>query len=177
MGNIELNVSDTMRYSRHDHMNDLQLLLMYLDMGKYKEARKCILDKTAEMQQLAMLQKLCMPLTEEWLTTLDWRYPVFKSHLHCDIASKIEVQQIDEVLVDYLERLVQDVIPKIDQYAECPVEITVRTDAAGWSIQMTFSEIHAKQMNISENSSLLTVEVCAEEGQWTFIISGQLGGL
>ncbi|WP_153732663.1 Spo0B domain-containing protein [Sporosarcina obsidiansis] len=176
MGKRELNVSDAVKYSRHDHMNDLQLLLMYLDMGKYKEAKNCILEKTADMQRQAMLQKLCMPQTEEWLTTLEWRYPVFKTQLYCDIASKLELKDMDGLLVDYLERLVRVIVPKIDLYSECQVAIEVVTTATQWSIQLTFSEISAEQLDTPVNSSQLTVEVLDEPNQWTFIISGQLGG-
>lgn len=176
MGKNELKVSEIMKFSRHDHMNDMQLLLMYLDMGKYQEAKECILEKTSEMQQFAMLQRLGLPNTEEWLMTLDWKYPVFISRLHCDIASEVSVPKIDAILVDYLENLVETVMPNIDQYAECTVMIDVVTTALAWSIKLSFSDILGISLHNTENSSLLTVEILDEKDQWTVILSGKLGG-
>ncbi|PID21403.1 hypothetical protein CSV61_09245 [Sporosarcina sp. P3] len=177
MGKNELNVSQAVRFSRHDHMNDLQLILMNLDMGKYTEARNCILEKTGDMQREALLQKLSMPLTEEWITTLGWRYPVLKVQLYCDITEKIDSSEMDRELVGYLEQVVLAVEEKIQRYADCPVTIEVTTDTASWSMQLTFTELYAKQLDIPEHSSQLTVEVHGEPDQWTFTISGQLGGL
>ncbi|MDV6377210.1 Spo0B domain-containing protein [Sporosarcina sp. GW1-11] len=176
MGKNELNVSQAVKFSRHDHMNDLQLLLMYIDMGKYTEAKNCILEKTADMQRQALLQKLCLPYTEEWLTTLEWRYPVLTVELYCDIVSKIDSSDLDVVLVNYLENLVQMVIPKIERYANCAVTIEVVTEETSWFIQLTFSEVCIKQLDIPENSSQFTVEVHGESNQWTITIGGQLGG-
>lgn len=177
MGKNKLNVSQAVKYSRHDHMNDLQLVLMHIDMGNYAEAKKCILDKTGDMQRQAVLQKLCLPRTEEWITTLQWRYPALTTQLYCDITEKIDSSEIDEVLVDYLEEVVLAVKSKIQRYADCPVTIEVTTDAASWTIQLTFMELYAKQLDIPVHSSQLTVEVHSEPNQWTFTISGQLGGL
>ncbi|AXH99296.1 hypothetical protein DV702_05800 [Sporosarcina sp. PTS2304] len=177
MGKNELNVSQVVKFSRHDHMNDLQLVLMYIDMGKYAEAKNCILEKTANMQRQAMLQKLCLPDTEEWLMTLPWRYPVLTVELFCDIALKIDSVELDQVLVDYLESLVELVIPKIERYTNCAVMISVTTDETAWIIQLTFQELRVKQLDIPENSSQFTVEVHGESNQWTITISGQLGGL
>lgn len=166
-----------MKFSRHDHMNDMQLLLMYLDMGKYQEAKECILEKTSEMQQFAMLQRLGLPNTEEWLMTLDWKYPVFISRLHCDIASEVSLPNIDAILVNYLESLVKNVMPRIDHHAECTVMIDVVTTVLTWSIQLSFSSIQGVSLHDAENSSLLTIEVLDEQDQWTVILSGKLGGL
>lgn len=172
-----LNVSQAVKFSRYDHMNDLQLILMNMDMGKYAEARNCILERTADMQRESMLQRLCLPRTEEWITTLAWRYPVFGVELYCEIEEKIDSSELDDELAGYLEQVVQAVMAKIERYADCPVAIEVVTDAASWSIQLTFNELHSEQVDIPEHSSRLAVEVHGEPNQWTFTISGQLGGL
>ncbi|PIC64590.1 hypothetical protein CSV79_05450 [Sporosarcina sp. P13] len=177
MGMNELNVSQVVKFSRHDHMNDLQLLLMYIDLGKYTEAKNCILEKTADMQRQASLQKLRLPRTEEWLTTLEWRYSVLTVELYCDIVSKIDSSDLDQVLAVYLENLVQLVIPTIERYTNCAVAIEVVTNETSWSIQLAFSELRTKQLDIPENSSQFTVEVHEESNQWTVTIGGQLGGL
>lgn len=177
MGKNELNVSQAVKFSRHDHMNDLQLLLMYIDMGKYTEAKDCILERTDAMQRQAMLQKLCLPDTEEWLTTLAWRYPMLVVDLSCAIVSKVDSSGLDKVLVEYLENLVQMVIPKIERYTNCEVIIDVVTDESSWKIQLTFSVLRTKQLDIPENASQFTVEVHEESSHWTVTIGGLLGGL
>ncbi|ARD47025.1 Spo0B domain-containing protein [Sporosarcina sp. P33] len=177
MGKNELNVSQAVKFSRHDHMNDLQLILMYIDMGKYAEARNCILEKTGDMQRQSVLQKLCMPKTEEWIITLGWRYPALNVQLYCDITEKVDSHLTDDALVDYLEEVVLAVQSKIERYADCPVTIEVTTDKTSWSIQLIFTELYAKLPDIPEHSSQLTVEVHGEPDQWTFTVSGQLGGL
>ncbi|GKV65725.1 MULTISPECIES: Spo0B domain-containing protein [Sporosarcina] len=177
MGKNELKISEIMKFSRHDHMNDMQLLLMYLDMGKYQEAKECILEKTSEMQQFAMLQRLGLPKTEEWLMMLDWKYPVFNSRLCCDIASEVTLPRIDAMLVGYLESLVKTVMSSIDQYAECTVMINVVITALTWSIQLSFSDIQGVSFHAAEDSDLLTIEILNESEQCTVILSGKLGGL
>lgn len=176
MGKNKLNVSQAVKFSRHDHMNDLQLILMHIDMGNPAEAKKCILDRTGDMQRQSALQKLGLPCTEEWIMTLQWRYPALVTQLYCEITEKVDSNEIDDVLVDYLEDVIVAVQSKIRRYADCPVTIEVTTDAAFWSIQLTFMELYAKQLDIPEHSSQLTVEVHSEPNQWTFTISGQLGG-
>lgn len=177
MGKKGLTVPEAVKYSRHDHMNDLQLLLMYLDMGKYEEARKCILDRTADMQHQAQLQMLKLPLVEEWFTTLAWRYPVFSVQLFCDIAQNENLQQLDETLSGYLESVIEAVIPRIKEFAECPVIIEVVTGESEWRIELAFSELETQQLNIPEPPSWLSVRVLSEHDQWTCVLSGKLGGL
>lgn len=177
MGKKGLTVLEAVKFSRHDHMNDLQLLLMYLDMGKYEEARRCILERTADMQQQARLQKLGLPSVEEWLTTLTWRHPIFSIQLFCDITQKAKSQQLDEVLASYLQSITETVIPHINQFAECPVTIEVVTEENDWQIRLAFSEIEAQRLNIPEHPSLFSVRVLNEHDQWTCVLSGKLGGL
>lgn len=177
MGKKGLTVPEAVKYSRHDHMNDLQLLLMYLDLGKYEEARKCILERTADMQHQAQLQKIGLPSVEEWLTTLAWRHPVFSVRLFCDITEQVTSRKLDEVLSGYLQSVIEAVIPQIKEFAECPVTIEVVTEEDDWQIGLAFSELEAQQPNIPENPSFITVRVLNEHDQWTCVLSGKLGGL
>lgn len=174
MGNNDLTVSQTLKFSRHDHMNELQLLLMYIDLGKPEQAKHYILERTAVLQQQAALQRLSMPETEQWLQTLNWRHPLFAADIQCRIETAVQGRG-DEAAVQFLEQLALAVEKTAERYSDCPAAIDVTANAAQWTIRLTFSNL-AAQPDIPEHSSQLTVGVQYEPGRLTVTVSGQLGG-
>ena len=58
MGNEVLRTAKALKFARHDFLNELQLILLYIDLGKLPEAKKKILETTDDMRQLSMLEKL-----------------------------------------------------------------------------------------------------------------------
>lgn len=170
-----LSVRDALKYSRHDHVNDLQLLLMYLDMGMPDKARECILQATDRMQQEAVLQKLGMPMTEEWLTTLEWRHPSFLKTLRCQIDTSSPIQ-VDRELVSFLEELFETIEDGLDPFSEYGVTIDVEADASAWSIRLVFNNLQAEALELPRTPHTVNVNIQKENDDWTCVLSGQLGG-
>ena len=53
MGNDKLTMIKALKFARHDFLNELQLILLYIDLGKLPEARQKLLDTTERMRQIA----------------------------------------------------------------------------------------------------------------------------
>ncbi len=77
MGNDKLTMAEALKFARHDFLNELQLILLYIDLGKLPEAKQKILETTDADAQVAMLEKLGLPAVETWLITFDWIYSAF----------------------------------------------------------------------------------------------------
>ena len=87
MGNDKLTLVQALKFARHDFLNELQLILLYIDLGKLPEAKQKIMDTTDAMRQVAMLEKLGLPAVETWLVTFDWIYSVFPKTITSAISS------------------------------------------------------------------------------------------
>ncbi len=44
MGNSKLTMAEALKFARHDFLNELQLVLLYIDLDKLPEAKQKILD-------------------------------------------------------------------------------------------------------------------------------------
>ena len=88
MGTEKLTIGKALKFARHDFLNELQLMLLYMDLGKYAEARKNDYWKQRNvMHHTSMLEKLRLPETEIWLRTFEWRHTAFSKKLQCDIIA------------------------------------------------------------------------------------------
>ena len=89
MGTEKLTLVQALKFARHDFLNELQLMLLYMDLGKLPEAKQKIMDTTERMRQVSMLEKLGLPgLLKRGSVTFDWIYTVFsKDDYNCDITA------------------------------------------------------------------------------------------
>ena len=46
MGNSKLTTAKALKFARHDFLNELQLVLLYIDLDKLPEAKQKILEAT-----------------------------------------------------------------------------------------------------------------------------------
>ena len=46
MGNNKLTTAEALKFARHDFLNELQLVLLYIDLDKLPEAKQKILEAT-----------------------------------------------------------------------------------------------------------------------------------
>ena len=106
MGNNKLTTAQALKFARHDFLNELQLILLYIDLDKLPEAKQKIVDTTIHMQQAAMLERPGLPAVETWLVTFDWLYGAFSATMTCTIATGIRDAD-DESVAAYLEHVFQ----------------------------------------------------------------------
>ncbi|MCP1145423.1 Spo0B domain-containing protein [Lysinibacillus endophyticus] len=122
-----LSNSEVIRFANHDFMNHLQLIKMYLELGKVDEAKNTIENISENCKTLSNLNKLNLPKTVEWLQTFQWRYPSIdfnlKSHVEHPVNMKKDVQ-----IVEYLEKTIIHVYDHLDPYTEQQLFIEVETN-------------------------------------------------
>ena len=172
MGNSKLTTAEALKFARHDFLNELQLVLLYIDLDKVPEAKQKILDATDRMREVALLERLGLPAVETWLTTFDWLYGAFTKTMTCTIASGIR-EADDEAVVLYLEQMFSEVEKTLDPNSEYNTQIDVQASASSWSITIT---VHAHMKKVLLEPVALgniTVKETLSQNQWMFTISGQ----
>lgn len=172
MGNSKLTTAEALKFARHDFLNELQLVLLYIDLDKVPEAKQKILDATDRMREVALLERLGLPAVETWLTTFDWLYGAFTKTMTCTIASGIR-EADDEAVVLFLEQMFSEVEKTLDPNSEYNTQIDVQASASSWSITIT---VHAHMKKVLLEPVALgniTVKETLSQNQWMFTISGQ----
>ena len=172
MGNKELTTAQALKFARHDFLNELQLILLYIDLDKLPEARQKIMDTTEQMRQIAMLERLGMPAVETWLAEFNWLYVSYSATLTTTIISgKREVE--DESVVAYLENVFSVGEKTLDPTSEYKTEIDVQANLTGWSITINVQGNMEHRVPAPKATGNFTVHETILHNQWTFTISGQ----
>ncbi|HEX5563798.1 MAG TPA: Spo0B domain-containing protein [Sporosarcina sp.] len=172
MDSENLTIGKALKFARHDFLNDLQLMLLYMDLGKMPEARRTLLEATERMRHLSMLEKLRMPKTEIWLSTFEWRHTVFAKKLQCNIIAGNRTAQ-DETIADYLEKLIGIVEEAVDPMEEYIVHIVVKAAEEKWSIQLTIEGHLNGTPELPQTDGGFEVIGVLQDKEWTFTISGR----
>ncbi|MDW0112367.1 MULTISPECIES: Spo0B domain-containing protein [Sporosarcina] len=172
MGSENLTIGSALKFARHDFLNELQLMLLYLDLGKTAEARKTLLETTERMRHVSLLEKLQLPETELLLSTFDWMYTVFSKSLTCHIEAGPRAVE-DEAVVSYLKALLKTIEEGVDPLSDYHIDVLVKATSEEWSIQLTVtgSLTHIPQF-VHEQRGFLVRE-SKQEQQWTFTLSGR----
>ena len=111
-------VNEALRFARHDFLNQLQLIKMNIDLARLDDAKTVIDHYTTEVKALYELSKLCLPLTSEWLQTVNWRFAGFQVNLTSDIETPCNPlldEPIREVLEQAIKQLHKDLSPFTEQ--------------------------------------------------------------
>ncbi|WP_188006624.1 SPOB-a domain-containing protein [Sporosarcina sp. ANT_H38] len=172
MGNNKITTAQALKFARHDFLNELQLVLLYIDLDKLPEAKQKILETTDRMREVALLERLGLPAVEIWLTTFDWLYGAFSKTMTCTIASGIREADDTEV-AKYLERLFSEMEKTLDPTSEYETQIDVQASVAGWSITIVVLAPLKKVFPEPIEFENFTVKETISQNQWTFTISGQ----
>lgn len=172
MGNDKLTLIQALKFARHDFLNELQLILLYIDLGKLPEAKQKIMDTTDAMRQAAMLEKLGLPAVETWLVTFDWIYSVFPKTITSAITPGIR-QVDDAVVAAYLERVFRIAEKMVDPTSDYEAKIEVNASATDWSIRIIVDGVMDNMLTAPEVTGPFSVEETISQHQWTFTIRGQ----
>lgn len=172
MKNDDLTIKNALKYARHDFLNELQLILLNLDLGKVPETKQAILKATDKMRQVSALEKLGLPATEMWLVTFGWVYSAFSASLKCEIVPG--VRHADDMAV---ASLLEHVFNEAEKFANPAIEyemvIDVHATANDWTIHMTVNGEFENKITIPEEFEDFTVQQSISNHQWTFTIRGQ----
>ena len=173
MDTKQLTVTEALKFARHDFLNELQLILLYIDLDNKEEARKAILGATERQRSMAMLERLRMPSVEEWLNTFDWVHTEFSKRIECDIVAAVDRAVDDRAVADYLETVVQSVAAVLNPLDDHELIIHVSATDSQWSIQMELEETVPVICPAITGNLDITITETADDGQWTFTISGR----
>jgi stage 0 sporulation protein B (sporulation initiation phosphotransferase) len=116
-------VAQSLRHARHDFLNELQLINMYLDLGRSEEAKAIIRSHAETAVHLSRLTGLKMPRTEEWLLLAKWQHPEFHVSVEC-LATK-GLPEKDEAFAALLASFVRTAEPQLspDMDYECCITL------------------------------------------------------
>lgn len=166
-----LTVAQALRFARHDFLNQLQVVLMHIDLGKITESKQAILKVSEEFKQLSILEKLGLPETVLWISTFGWHYTAFETRLSCEIESGH--RSVDDLeVVTYLNRLFKKVTENLDELTEYEATIKVFAFSSNWSIEFTVSGTLDGKPKLPEAGKGFLVEESSTENLWIFKISG-----
>jgi stage 0 sporulation protein B (sporulation initiation phosphotransferase) len=172
MGNDKLTLIQALKFARHDFLNELQLILLYIDLGKLPEAKQKIMDTTDAMRQAEMLEKLGLPAVETWLVTFDWIYSVFPKTITSVITPGIRDVD-DAVVAAYLEQVFREAEKTVDPNSDYETQIEVNASATSWSIRIVINGVMDNLLPAPEVTGPFSVEETISQHQWAFTIRGQ----
>ncbi|MCZ2258403.1 Spo0B domain-containing protein [Sporosarcina sp. G11-34] len=171
MGKSRLTTLDALKFSRHDFLNELQLVLMYIDLGEPLKAKKAILNATNDIRQVSMLGKLGLPETEQWISTFSWMYTAFQTKLSCTIESG--VRKVDDLAVaSYLAYVFSDIQELLDASFEYEASIEVRATSTDWLIDITIQGPLIEKQQLPKVEKGFHVEETILKNLWKLTISG-----
>ncbi|WP_438311160.1 Spo0B domain-containing protein [Sporosarcina sp. FA9] len=138
MKKAELTVVEVLEFSRHDFLNELQLVLMYIDLGKMPESKQAVLKVSNKIKQLSTLSKLGLPATVNWLNTFSWIYPFFQASYSSSIESGI--RRVNDIeLRTFLDRFFHNMEDQLDPLSEYEISFDVLASTSDWSINIAIS--------------------------------------
>ncbi|SDI20367.1 stage 0 sporulation protein B (sporulation initiation phosphotransferase) [Planococcus glaciei] len=154
-------VAQSLRHARHDFLNELQLINMYLDLGRQEEAQAIIRSHAEAAVHLSRLSGLKMPMTEEWLLLSKWQHPEFHFRVEC-LAAK-GITEKDAAFLAVLEQFVHTVEPKLDPYAEYAGLILLKNEGESLTMELALNG-NWTDLEIPEVSNLHAVKECGPDG-------------
>lgn len=168
----QLTIAETLKFTRHDFLNDLQIILMNLDLGNTEQAREKILKTTEKMKQHSNLFSLGMPEVEIWLATFEWLHTSFTKELTCRVDIPI-TEVDDEDLVLSLQAIIDKTEKDMDVFSVYTAHIDVLSSVAEWTITIKVTgSLPDKVDRLNEKATFLVEEQYAEN-LWTFTIRGR----
>lgn len=138
MENKQLTVTEALKFTRHDFLNKLQIILMNIDFNNVSEARQAVLKATDEIRQQTRLEQLRLPKTEQWLVSFGWLYPAFQETLTCTCEAGTRTTD-DQEVVDYLDSVFSEVEQSLDPTIEYTTHMDVSSTSSEWKISISIS--------------------------------------
>lgn len=112
-----ITINEILRHSMHDYLNNLHLIQMNLDMGKYEEAKKLIRTYSLKCNQFFDVNNAGLYETNEWLQIFGLAYNKVSLEVQASLNKK-KAERYDGPLKDYLERFVEAIYPRLKGYQE-----------------------------------------------------------
>jgi stage 0 sporulation protein B (sporulation initiation phosphotransferase) len=112
----EITVAQSLRHARHVFLNELQLIQMYLDLGRTADIQAMIRSHAEAAVQSNRLYALGLKETEEWLLLSKMRFPMMICELECQAEEA--PGHLDSEFAGMLETLALSVQEREDPFTE-----------------------------------------------------------
>lgn len=122
-----LSMSEVLRITNHDFLNELQIIKMYLDLERIEDAKRIIEEYSNRYKIFSNLNKLQWPKTFEWIQTFHFRYPAIELTLKSNVLIAQDMKK-DAETVEYLEGAIQHVYQHLDPLIEQELILEVESN-------------------------------------------------
>ena len=158
---VSKSVVQSLRHARHDFLNELQLIGMYLDLGQPEKAKAMIRSHAEAAVHMSRLAGLGMPMTEEWLLLSKWRYPELAIQTEC--TAEAGIAKLDGAFAGMLEKFAETVRPQMDPFVEyvCTISIWNENESLAMKISLNGDW---QGLQLPESSLDTAVIKCGSDG-------------
>lgn len=129
---------ELLRHSRHDWLNDIQIIKANLAMNRVERAKEAIETVTARAHSESKLTNLRMPGVAEMLLTFNWKAHFY--HLQVEVIGKVkDLSHCERELSPFLEKLLENVDQDVDRLEENQLLLTFLLNEEGQFLTVDFS--------------------------------------
>jgi stage 0 sporulation protein B (sporulation initiation phosphotransferase) len=163
-------VNEALRFAKHDFLNQLQLIKMNIDLARLDDAKAVIDHYTTEVKALYELSKLSLPLTSEWLQTVNWRFAGFQVNITSDIETTCK-PHLDEPIRDVLEQAIKILHNELSPFTEQLLHIHIVCNQS--EFKLTFDakgEWEPLRHDINYAPQVTLTHECKTTKNWRFHI-------
>ena len=163
-------VNEALRFARHDFLNQLQLIKMNIDLERLDEAKEVINHYTTEVKAFYELSKLSLPLTSEWLQTVNWRFAGFQVKISSHIETTCNAL-LDTSIRDVLEQAIKLLHTQLSPFTEQQLHIHIVCTQS--EFKLTFEAIgewEPIQHEINHEPQVTLTHECKTAKNWRFHI-------
>lgn len=166
----ELSIPEIIRHLNHEFLNKVNLIQMYIDLGKIEESKKIIRDMAEHCKVVSNIHQLKCPKLITWIETFTFNFPAIRFKIKSNVKQPIPIQ-LDEKIEEYLNRSVCHVYEEIDPYMEHNLTLTIDSDKDQFAIHFDLNgNWNAPKFN-TKNIEDFIVETFEETNQtWKFVI-------
>ena len=171
MNSQSLTISEVLRFANHDYVNQLQLIRMNLDLGRIDESKKLIQNFSEQLRVLSSINRLQLPQTMEWLQTASWRYPSLPMKISGEISKPV-TNDIDEAVVEYLNKTVIHVYDTLDPFTEQSLAIDVRVEDDIFAVTFTLNGLWSADAFTEKGLKQFDIQTVEETNtSWIYVLS------
>jgi stage 0 sporulation protein B (sporulation initiation phosphotransferase) len=133
----EWNTVDILSHSRHDWMNNLQLIKGNLSLQKYDRVNEIIEELVIEAQQESKLCNLKMPAFASLLLTFNWCNHHFV--LEYEVLGKVlSIEAYDDIMTQWSKKFLDILDKTVDACSENHLSITIDISSEEEGIRFFF---------------------------------------
>lgn len=171
MNNQSLTISEVLRFANHDFVNQLQLIRMNLDLGRVDESKELIQHFSEQLRVFSILNRLQLPQTIEWLQTAGWCFPSFTWKINGEIKKPV-TNEIDQEVVDYLNKTVMHVYDTLDPFTEQILTLDVRVDDHTFAVTFTLNGLWSADAFTEKGLKQFDIQTIEQTNtRWQYVLS------